>query len=327
MKYSDNVINKAEQALENRRQLSQDIFELRSEEIAQKAPEIAKINEMLINTSIELTKAYLKDPKSFPDAVEEIKIKNLDGQEKIKKLLVAFGYPEDYLDMQYHCDKCLDTGYVEGIRCCCYDELLSKFAVEELNGQCKITLRDFDDFKLEYYPDQNAQGVNPRTKMAEILEFCKSWVEGFELDSTGIFMQGRTGLGKTFLSSAIAKTLLQKGYSVAFDSISNFLRAIENEHFGRVSNKDTLQVLLDADLVILDDLGSEFNSPFYASSIYNIINSRINMNKPTIVSTNYTLDELQQKYDDRIVSRLTCSLYNLAFVGNDIRRIKHLEDM
>lgn len=327
MKYSDNVINKAEHELEIRRLNAQNVFDQRSEEIAQKAPEIAKINEMLINTSIELTKAYLKDPKSFPDAVEEIKIKNLEGQERIKKLLIAFGYPENYLDMQNNCDKCLDTGYVEGIRCSCYDELLSKFAVEELNSKCKIALCDFDDFNLSYYPDLNNQNLNPRTKMSEVLEFCKSWVEEFDLNSTGIFMQGRTGLGKTFLSSAIAKALLQKGYSVAFDSISNFLRAIENEHFGRANDKDTLQVLLDADLVILDDLGSEFNSPFYASSIYNIINSRINMNKPTIVSTNYTQDELQQKYDDRIVSRLTCSFYYLAFVGNDIRRIKHLEDM
>lgn len=327
MVYSDSVINKAEHELELRRQGSQEIFESRSSEIAQKAPEIAKINEMLINTSIELTKAYLKDPKSFPDAVEQIKVKNLEGQEKIKKLLVAFGYPENYLDMQHHCSKCMDTGFVEGIRCSCYDELLSKYAVMELNSQCKIALCDFEDFNLNYYPEQSVQGVNPRAKMAEILDFCKSWVDEFTTDSTGIFMHGRTGLGKTFLSSAIAKSLLKSGYSVAFDSISNFLRAIENEHFGRVNNKDTLQVLLDADLVILDDLGSEFNSPFYASCIYNIINSRINMNKPTIVSTNYTLDELQQKYDDRIVSRLTCSFYNLAFVGNDIRRIKHLEDM
>lgn len=323
MKFSNNVLNKADYELERRRTFAQTTFEQRSKEISIKAPEISRINEMLVNTSIELSKAYIKSPKDFPNAVEEIKIKNLEGQRKIRTMLTAFGYPEDYLDIKYQCDICKDTGFVEGIRCKCHDELLTKYAVDELNKSCKIALHDFDEFNIDYYPDEtNEYGINQRMKMQEVFDFCRSWTDYFELDSMGIFMNGRTGLGKTFLSSAIAKSLLTKGYSVAFDSISNFLRAIENEHFGRSNEQDTLQVLLDADLVILDDLGSEFNSPFYSSSIYNIINSRINRNKPTIISTNYTMNELQNKYDDRIISRITCSLYNLTFVGKDIRQIK-----
>lgn len=327
MKYSYSAIARADSELERRRSMAHASFEQRSGEIEKNAPEIARINEKLINTSVSLAKAYIQNPKSFPDAIEKIRIENLEGQEKIRKLLNAFNYPEDYLDTKYICEKCCDTGFVDGYRCKCYEELLTKYSVEELNQNCKISLHSFDDFKLDYYPNEiNQLNVSPRSKMKEIFEFCKEWTEQFSDNSTGIFMNGRTGLGKTMLSSCIAKKLLNRGYTVAFDSISNFLRSIENEHFGRVNNQDTLQILLDADLVILDDLGSEFNSPFYSSSIYNIINSRINGNKPTIISTNYTMRELQDKYDDRIISRITCSLYNLTFMGKDVRQIKRLSE-
>ena len=157
--------------------------------------------------------------------------------------------------------------------------------------------------------------------MALNFQACKEFVKEFPHNTHSIFMSGKTGLGKTFLSSAIANELLQKGFNIAFDSIQNFLRAIENEHFGRSQNKDTLQVLIDADLLILDDLGSEFNSSFYISTVYNIINTRLNKGIPTIISSNLSFDELQQKYDDRIISRITGMYSWIIFMGKDIRQI------
>ena len=115
--------------------------------------------------------------------------------------------------------------------------------------------------------------------------------------------------------------MIEKGFNVAYDSIVNYLRMIEKEHFGK-ADTDTLQTLLNADLLIMDDLGSEYESSFYVSTIYNIINTRLNKGVPTIINSNLSPSELQKRYDDRIVSRLIAMYDYLKFTGNDIRKIK-----
>ena len=178
---------------------------------------------------------------------------------------------------------------------------------------------------LDYYPEsveyKDSKSVNSREIMCGNLKYLMDYAQNFTKNSHGLFMVGKTGLGKTFLSSCIANELLKKGFSVAFDSIQNYLRDIEKEHFGKADG-DTLETLLNADLVILDDLGSEFSSSFNNSVIYNIINSRSNAGMPTIVSTNLSLDELKSRYDDRITSRLMGSLHPIRFIGEDIRQKK-----
>lgn len=323
MIYSKEVFTQAETEINRRRIEALAIYEKRQEEIETVAPEIASIHRQLVNTSVELSKAIMNKNSNIKDAIEKIKNENLKSQKIIKVLLKDFGYPEDYLDIHYTCDKCNDTGYVQGIRCDCFNELLKKYSVKEINRNSNIKLEDFNNFNLNYYPDviDDITGANPRLEMTANFNLCKQYVNDFSDNSPSLFFIGKTGLGKTFLSSAIAKELLQKGYNVAFDSIQNFLRAIEKEHFGRAQNTDTLQTLISADLVILDDLGSEFSSPFYSSALYNIINSRLNKELPTIISTNLSLGELQNKYDDRIISRITGMYTILNFIGKDIRYI------
>lgn len=323
MIYSKEVFSQAETEINRRRIEALAIYEKRQEEIENVAPEIASIHRQLVNTSVELSKAIMNKNCNIKDAIEKIKEENLKSQKIIKVLLKDFDYPEDYLDIHYTCNKCNDTGYVQGIRCECFNELLKKYSVKEINRNSNIKLEDFNNFNIEFYPDEidDITGANPRLEMTANFNLCKQYVNEFSDNSPSLFFIGKTGLGKTFLSSAIAKELLQKGYNVAFDSIQNFLRAIENEHFGRVQYTDTLQTLISADLVILDDLGSEFNSPFYSSALYNIINSRLNKELPTIISTNLSLSELQSKYDDRIISRITGMYTILNFIGKDIRYI------
>ena len=323
MIYSKEVFTQAEIEISRRHIQALTIFEQRQAEIERIAPEIAAVNSQLINTSVELSKAIMNKNNNIKEAIEKIKEENLMSQKIIKILLKDFGFSEDYLDLHYTCDKCNDTGYVKGIRCECFNDLLKKYAVKEINRNSNIKLEDFSDFNLNYYPDtiDENTGVVPRLEMTANLNFCKQYVKDFCETSPSLFFIGKTGLGKTFLSSAIAKELLQKGYNVAFDSIQNFLRAIENEHFGRVNNTDTLQTLIDADLVILDDLGSEFSSAFYSTALYNVINSRLNKELPTIISSNLSLSELQNKYDDRIISRITGMYSIINFIGKDIRFI------
>ena len=163
--------------------------------------------------------------------------------------------------------------------------------------------------------------------MARVLRYCQQYAEGFRPDSPGIFMFGATGLGKTHLSLAIAGVVAAKGYSVAYGSVQDLLRRIENEHFGRAEDAGTLDTLLSADLLILDDLGTEFDSPFSRSTIYNILNNRISASKPLILSTNLLPEEIEGKYTPRIVSRLFTQLVQMRFIGRDVRQLRRQREV
>lgn len=319
MYYSIEIYDKAQDEISKRYNKAVETNNIRIAEIRRKAPEIAKLSDSLLETSVRLTQAIINGGDRTAQLIDEIKSSNLETQRTIRELLKEFSYPEDYLEVPYTCKKCKDSGSVMGKRCDCFNELLIKLSVEELNAKSKITLHDFNEFKLDYYPVRTSKGINAREQMLEVFDFCKEYAESFGSDSPSLIFKGGTGLGKTFLSSAIAKNLTERGYSVVFDSIQNIMRAIENEHFGR-SNEDTMSVLLDADLIILDDLGSEFITNFSGSVIYNILNDRINMCKPVIISTNFTTAELNEKYNDRIISRIS-SFVPVYFEGNDIRQI------
>lgn len=317
------AFTKAASEIENRRSTAFQTLELHKEEISKKAPEIDSLYNRILQTSIELSKAIISRSENIGKIIDELKEKNLENQFKIKIMLKEFGYPEDYLKAKFTCPICNDSGYVNGSRCQCFNELIKKYTIKELNESCKIELHDFDEFNLNLYsnlPDDKS-GIIPRERMNEILVQCRNYVDTFSKESCSLFFLGKTGLGKTFISSMIAKSLIEKGFNVVFDSINNFLIKAENDHFGR-SNGNTVETILDADLVILDDLGSEFSTPFNNSTLYNIINTRINMEVPTIVSTNLSLSELNEKYDDRIISRLTGMFTPYRFFGTDIRQVK-----
>lgn len=320
---SSSAFTKAALEIENRHNNAFQTLELHKAEISKKAPEIDSLYNRILQTSIDLSKAILSHSDNIGKIIDELKNKNLENQLMIKVMLKEFGYPEDYLKAKFTCPICNDSGYVNGIRCQCFNELIKKYTVDELNESCKIELHDFDEFNLGLYSNisDEKSGIIPRERMNEILIQCKNYVDTFSKDSCSLFFLGKTGLGKTFISSMIAKALIEKGFNVVFDSINNFLIKAENEHFGR-SNGNTVETIINADLVILDDLGSEFSTPFNNSTLYNIINTRINMEVPTIVSTNLSLSELNEKYDDRIISRLTGMYTPFRFFGTDIRQVK-----
>ena len=319
MRYSVEIYDKAQDVIKRRHSNAIETYNTRVAEIRLKAPEIAKLNDSLSMTSLMLTQAIISGGENTAKIIEEIKNNNLTTQKRIKEFLKAFSYPENYLEIPYTCSLCKDTGTVMGKSCECFSELLKKLAVEELNSKSKISLHDFDEFRLDYYPINSSDGYTAREQMLQVYNFCLDYTENFSKNSPSLLFKGNTGLGKTFLSSSIAKKLTEKGFSVVFDSIMNILRTVENEHFGR-SSGDTMSLIVDADLVILDDMGSEFISNFTGSVLYNIINDRMNQNKPTIVSTNFSTTELNEKYNERIISRIS-SFIPIHFEGNDIRQI------
>lgn len=326
MNYSKNAYDKAFAIIQERREKAEFEQQRRLEEISKLAPEIIVLQNKLLSTRFELIQLVMKEEKNIMSIVDDIKKKNLETQQAIEELLLALKGDKHYLDVHYYCEICKDTGSVEGRRCECLTKLLDKYLTEEINKNCLIKLNDFDDFSLDYYDKIPNGKISTYDGMKMIYEYCRNYVDNFSTDSPSLFFIGQTGLGKTFLSSCIAKALIEKNVNVVFGSVIDFIRKVENEHF-RQESGNTLEILVNADIVILDDLGSEFMNTFTESVIYEIINSRINQQKPTIISTNLTLPQLGNKYNDRIVSRLTGCFKPIGFFGSDIRQKKRLENL
>lgn len=303
--------------IDQRRQDSKQRLYLREEEISNKIPEIDELRKELSNTHIKLSKAIICSDRNKKELINKIKDDNLQIQNIIKELLIANQFPSEYLDITYFCYKCRDKGFVSGKKCICLENVIKEINSKKLSKLAPLENNTFQLFNLDYY--QNPQD---REKMKKILNSCMRYCETFSERSPSILMKGKTGLGKTHLSLAIANEIINKNYNVIYGSIHDLFRRIEKEHFGKISgHEDNLGHIIKSDLLILDDLGSEFENQFYTSVLYNILNSRINESKPTIISTNMNSNELEQRYDTKITSRLL-SFSMLGFVGNDIRELK-----
>lgn len=329
MAFDRYIYEKAENEIKQRRFDAERRHDERLEEIYSVIPEIKEIMATISQTNIELSKMIIRREKNFSESFNKIKNQNIHGQATIKNLLVQNNYPENYLETFYSCDNCKDKGHVNGERCSCFNKLLTHFAVEKLNSEANMPECDFKHFSLDYYVGVSTPSCpDCYKKMVENFEFCKEYAENFSLNSESLFIIGQTGVGKTHISLAIAKEVSSKGYTVAYGSLLNYISNIEKEHFDRSANSgtDTLQILINADLLILDDLGSEFQTNFNESALYNILNSRINRGLPTIISSNLSGKDLQQRYNDRIVSRLLSVYKLLLFVGQDIRQLKRLQN-
>ena len=245
-------------------------------------------------------------------------------RERLTQILKSVNLPEDYLELNYRCKKCSDEGYVDGIMCDCMKKMMKKEVYNELNKMSPLELSSFENFSLDFYSDtpQPNSELTPKKRMAKILEFCKKYASQFKKNSPSLLMTGSTGLGKTHLSLAIAKEVIEKGFGVIYGSAQNIISKMEKEKFRGYQNSsdETERHYIDCDLLIIDDLGTEYLTSFSSAAIYNIVNSRIMMNKPTIISTNLSMKELEKNYSQRMVSRIIGNNIRLEFLGSDIRQ-------
>ena len=255
--------------------------------------------------------------------LEKIAEENLSVQREISELLLENGFKPSCLDPVYSCEKCQDTGIYNDERCSCFMNDVRRFQCMDLNSSSAMSLCSFDTFDLNFYPEnaESTSGVSIRRIMENNYDFCRDYADKFCLPRTGILMNGGTGLGKTHLSLAIGKEVIEKGYSVIYGSAPNLLKKVEWDNFRKGDDVDTAQLLQECDLLIIDDLGAEFESKFNDAAIYNLLNTRMNAGRPVIANTNLQTSELQKRYGDRIASRLF-TMEILTFYGNDIRLLK-----
>lgn len=222
----------------------------------------------------------------------------------------------------YDCALCEDTGYINGKICSCVKEIAKSIITTDLCSAMPMNECTFDNFQLKYYADADSE-----KRMRSILNVCKEYAENFNPESSSnLLFMGASGLGKTHLSLAIAGEIIKKGYLPVYGPAENLFNEIEKERFSSYRNEsDSYNTMISCDLLIIDDLGSEFITTFSKSILYNLINSRILSRKPTIISTNLNMKELEKSYSARITSRLIGNYDARLFLGKDIRQQKVME--
>ena len=319
MAYSKETYKKAEQELAQRRSRALAERENHHRIAVETVPEILEAEEKMSRAGLATIKAVgmgAADAKEYIQKLSEI---NLEAQAQRRLLLKSNGFPEDWLDVHYTCKKCEDKGFVSGIMCGCFKELLKSIEYEKLCSKLPVGNCRFDNFKLDYYPD--GAGTSPKKRMESVLNYCKAYAADFSRRSPSLLLYGKTGLGKTHLSLAIAGKAVEEGYGVIYSSAQSLFNKLEKDKFGK-ADANTEEAILDCDLLIIDDLGAEFTTQFTVSALYNIVNSRELESKPTIISTNLMPEQLTKAYGERIASRILSNYVMLYFDGSDIRQIK-----
>ncbi|MBQ1815435.1 MAG: ATP-binding protein [Ruminococcus sp.] len=326
MGYSKSVYHAARELLADRKQTAEQKARRRTEEIYAKLPRVRELEKQISTAGIRAARAVVEGESSSV-RLEKLRDENLALQRELSELLKSNGYSESATEPDYSCKKCGDTGFVESngktVMCQCFKQALYKCACDELNRTAPLSLSTFDSFSVDLY-DKNTDpeyGLSPQKHMSKVLAFCKSYAEGFDKNSRSLLMTGRTGLGKTHLSLAIANEVIKKGFGVIYVSAPILMNRLEAAHFSKTDDNDAelLNVLYDCDLLIIDDLGTEFTTQFSVSTLYNIFNSRLLSGKPVIINTNLDLIALEKLYSERFVSRICGNAQKLTFIGKDIR--------
>ncbi len=293
---------------------------VRTSEIHGILPEVMDIDRALASTGVALMGASLLPAGEREARFAQIREQNLALNQKRNEILVAAGYPADYTDVKYDCPKCADSGYVGIEMCECMRSALIMAGFESSGIAHLLQKQTFENFSLDYYKNDEKIYKN----MAMVLDVMRAYAEGFQPSTAqNLALFGGTGLGKTHLSSATARVIIEKGYDVLYVSAIELVSAFESEQFGKDYAKGELtDKFLDCDLLIIDDLGTELGGQFTQSTIYNILNIRINKKMPTIISTNCNQQELLKKYSERVVSRIFGEFRPLLFLGADVRMQK-----
>ena len=330
MAYDANVLRRAAERLEGQRRERTDRVERLRLEAYGKQPRLERLDKQLQGTMSQLVAAALRRGEDPAKAVRAIRERNLDLQRERAVLLGTLGLPEDALDDKPQCPFCRDSGWQGAKMCVCLQKLCAQEQIRELSKLLDLGEQSFDSFRIDYYSQTPwpGRGASPRENMELVYEVCLNYAQKFgRFYFKNLFLSGEPGLGKTFLSACIARTVSENGFSVVYDTAGNVFAQFEAKKFQRDSQdgleaRDETRRYLNCDLLILDDLGSELTTQFTQSALYELVNSRLVAGRGTVISSNLTLEEAARRYSPQISSRLEGEYHVLHFFGDDIRLVK-----
>ncbi len=277
-----------------------------------------ELEDSTSSLSVEQGKKLLEGDDSALTELRQL-LRNLTDAKK--GLLLSAGLPADYLEPVYDCPDCRDTGYINGRKCHCFRQAEISLLYEQSNISRQLEKENFSTLSYEYY-----QGEDLR-RFQGAVEAGKKLIENYDFDYHNLFFYGTVGTGKSFLSGCIAKELIETGHSVIYFSAVRFFETLSQISFD-YKNKDELHGMYDdlyqCDLLIIDDLGTELTNNFVTTQLFSCLNERHMRRKPTIISTNLSLEELRNRYSDRIFSRIMSNYQVYKLSGPDIRIHKKL---
>lgn len=312
--YSYKNYHLVKEEIEKRRRDAEALAMSRNIELREKSSEIRKIDEELSGTGLLLFKTACSGGD-----IGKVRARNQELNEKRKQLIISMGLPSDYTEVHYTCPECSDTGFIDGVRMCkCFREGLVKATILSSGIGHLIEKQSFENFDLGWYKDEPEVYELMRANLTAAKNYCKN----FPKSKGNLLLIGKTGTGKTHISTAIAREVINLGYDVIYDSVQNIVADFEDDKFRRSYHTEELKAdkYLECDLLIIDDLGTEFSNQVTISCLYNLLNTRQNKGLATIISTNLDAKELAAKYEDRIYSRIVgAGTRVLPFAGRDRR--------
>jgi DNA replication protein DnaC len=295
----------------------------RTQEVYNKIPRIEAIDKEMQKIGLSLTRAVIHQPENAEKILNHLKSQLDELKQEKAVLLTDNNIPLEYLDESFQCNYCKDTGYLSiGTKCTCFKQKVINYAYAMSNLSNTLEKENFQTFNISLFSDQQYedQSLTPKENMLTILNSCEDFIFNFDQNNgENLLFYGDTGLGKTFMANCIAKSLLDKGKIVVYQTAFKVLEILAEIRFQNHSDKQKVTMLLEADLLIIDDLGTEITNTFTNSELFNIINSRLLSNKKMIISTNLTPGDIAERYDVRIFSRLISKFTPLYFYGKDLR--------
>lgn len=324
MAYSKEVLQKGRQRLADRKADKESRYNQNLLEAYRQQPRLKEIDHLLRASMTKVAQTVFTEGGDPVAAMEQIKQENLALQQE-RKLLVATSFAPNFLDESPVCSHCGGSGYIGSTMCSCLSALCREEQRKQL-WQLTDGSQRFECFRLDYYSDrlEPEYGASCRTIMKRNLEHCQSYARAFGPDSGNLIFNGGTGLGKTFMSACIANVVVDKGYSVAYESAAQLFKKLEKNRFSPSEETRTeVAKFTDSDLLIIDDLGTELSGAFVTAALYDLLNERLLSGKSTIISTNLSAEEMAKRYSPQIASRLGGNFKGLTFVGEDIRVLKN----
>jgi DNA replication protein DnaC len=321
--YQAIIRNYEQKQLRNR-----DTLKMHYEKVYTKLPEFKSLDDSISILSVQYGKKLLNgDERAIDSLKEELAILRSSK----KSLLQSGGFPSDYLEPIYDCKSCKDTGYIDNQKCHCYKKAVIGLLYEQSNLNEILKQENFGTFFIDYYSSNYVDtktGRSSRQVIQDALQICHHFVDTFNTDFHNLFLYGDVGVGKTFLSNCIAKELMDKELSVLYFSASKFFSILAKNTFDKtnIDAQNMYEYIFDCNLLIIDDLGTEFTNTFVASQFFTCINERLLNRKSTIISTNLSLDTLADLYTERSFSRITSNYTMLKLIGDDIRIKKKLKN-
>ena len=327
MAYDGKIMRLALQEFERDKNRRTAEFEERRERIFQRQPRLRQIESELHATMGRIITSALRRGTDPRPAIETLRDENLSLQAEKREILSRMGLPADCLEEKPGCPLCADTGYCGGQVCRCLRQYYAREQKKDLSQMLDLGGQSFDTFELDWYSPQvlPGQSKSARRQMEDtVYETCVDFAHQFGRRPRNLLLFGAPGLGKTHLSAAIAREVSDMGFSVVYDTAAHVFERFETQKFGREDSEAQRDVerILDCDLLILDDLGTEMTTAFVQSALYQIINSRLMEKRSTIINTNLSPDKLAQRYTPQIASRVEGEYQLLAFVGEDIRKLR-----